>query len=389
MMPLWRQAFRPFFLFGTAFSMLAIPVWVAVLSGKLSFAPYGGALFWHAHEMLFGFVSAIVVGFLLTAVQNWTGLRATHGWPLVFLTGTWLGARATMAFPDTVPAWLPGTLDLAVLPMAALFLGRLVVKAGNFRNLMFVPILILLTGANLLTHLSVWLYQPELQQWGQNGAIMLVTMMMVLISGRVFPMFTANGTGTPKVPHLVWLERTVLVLSGILAILFVSNLATMFPRPVLGVLFAIAALAHTYRALRWRPWVTIGAPLVWSLHLAYAFIPAGFALFALHFAGFEVPFSAALHSLTAGAMATMILAMIARISLGHSGRPLVIHWSMKWAFLSLSLAALSRVLIGIWPLANTIAAYWLIGLLWALSFLLFLVNYSQVLTSPRADGRPG
>eukprot|EP01026_Neomeris_dumetosa_P004015 TRINITY_DN11079_c0_g1_i4.p1 TRINITY_DN11079_c0_g1~~TRINITY_DN11079_c0_g1_i4.p1 ORF type:complete len:403 (-),score=-18.03 TRINITY_DN11079_c0_g1_i4:342-1550(-) len=387
--PIWRQAFRPLFLFGSVFSSIALACWALFLSGKLSFQPYGGAFFWHGHEMLFGFVVAIVIGFLLTAVQNWTGLRATHGLALKILFTLWLCARILLFAGIEQLKWLAAITDIGFLLLAAVFMAQLVVKAGNTRNLFFVPILIILAASNAVTHYSVLFQQPAYFQWGMHSAILLITLMMVLIAGRVFPMFTANGTGTEKVLPLVWLEKSVIGTSALTAILFITKLEALMPPFLMAAFLALSVVLHLLRAIRWRPWVTTKTPLVWSLHCAYWFIPLGYALLAASYMITDISISTALHALTAGAMSTMILAMISRVSLGHTGRPLVLPKTMAFAFLLMIIAGIVRV-----AAANFVSIspqhLWLISaLLWILAIGTYIVRYFSILTSPRPDGRAG
>ena len=386
---LWRQAYRPFFLFASLIAIAAMGVWALILAGKVNLNPYGGVIFWHSHEMLFGFVAAIIVGFLLTAVQNWTGLRATHGWPLIGLFTTWLAARVLLVIAPQEWAYLAAALDLTFLPLAAFLLARLVCKVKQYRNLIFVPVLLLLATCNALTHLSVLLGVPHLLQWGSYGAVMLITLIMTIVAGRVMPMFTANGTGTKKVEQLLWLERLVNGSTILIVALYVTNLVTILPGPGLTLIFAVAAWAHAVRIVRWRTWVTFGTPLLWSLHLAYWFIPVSLMLFALHFAGYNINPSSALHGLTAGAMSSLILAMLARISLGHSGRPLQPHWLLSYAFGLVLLAGVSRFAAGTVSVNWPISLYSLSTLLWTSAYAIYLLVYLPILTTPRPDGRPG
>ena len=386
---IWRQAFRPFFLFSCIFSILSISIWAAVLEGHFYFTPYGGLIFWHAHEMLFGFVAAIIVGFLLTAVQSWTGLRATHGIPLMVLFTLWLLARISMFFDIFAFIWATALLDISFLLLTAFFMARLVLKVKQYRNLIFVPILLLLATANLFTHLSVISGEMHFYTQGIYATVMIITLMMTVIAGRVLPMFTANGTKTKKVANLAWLEKLVISLTAIMLLIHFSGLQNILSSKLLVLLFACCSLAHGFRAIRWRPQVTFTTPLVWSLHLAYWFIPISFMLFALHYAGMNISTSNALHGLTAGAMSSLILAMIARISLGHSGRPLIPHWSMKYAFSLIVLAGSIRLISAHIQLYFSFNLNILSAVLWALAFGIFVIVYAPILTRPRPDGKPG
>src|SRR5690554_3779662 len=318
MTPILRQAFRPMFLFGAVFSIIAMALWGLALAGVIRLNPYANIMFWHQHEMLFGFVAAIIVGFLLTAVQNWTGQRATHGKTLLLLSLVWLAGRLLMLFGGGLPAWLVVTVDLLFLPLAAVLFARIVVLAGNNRNLFFVPVLVLLTLANVVMHAGVQLGQFAWIQYGSHSAVLSITLIMAIVSGRVLPMFTANGTQTPKVSPLLWLDRTALGSLWLLVVLHLFLLTGYLPGWFMAALFGLSAVTTAWRLLRVKFWITWRVPLLWSLHAAVAFIPLGLALFALRHAGFAIGQSAAVHALTAGAMGVMILSMMARVSLGHT-----------------------------------------------------------------------
>jgi uncharacterized protein involved in response to NO len=387
--PIWRQAFRPFFLVGTLLAALSMTIWALFLSGSITITPYGGAFYWHAHEMIFGFVAAIIVGFLLTAVQNWTGLRATHGKPLLALFSLWLAARVLLLTNLLTLNWLTAIIDVSFLVVSALLMAQLVLKVKQYRNLIFVPVLLLLAMANLLTHVFVMTQDPMFYTWGIYASITIITLVMTVIAGRVLPMFTANGTQTPKVNNLAWLERLVIISTVAIAIVHIANLQTQLPKRALAGLFAIAAIAHLIRAIRWRPQVTFKAPLVWSLHAAYWFIPVSLALFAMHYWGLNVTASNALHGLTAGAMSSLILAMIARIALGHSGRPLTPHWAVKYGFTLIIMAGLTRLCAGHLQTYTSINLYVVAAFLWVAAYLIYILFYWKILTTPRPDGRPG
>ena len=389
MLPLLRQAFRPMFLFGAAFSAIAMLLWGLILAGQLNIQPVGQVLFWHSHEMLFGFACAIVIGFLLTAVQNWTALRAPHGKSLLLLTLLWLSGRLLLLFGQGLPLWLVAAVDLSFLPLAAWLLAKPLLAVKQYRNLFFVPILLLLTTCNLIMYLGLFLGRYDLQQLGSLNAIWLITLLMAIVGGRVIPMFTANGTKTPKVEALLWLDRAALGSLWLIFVLHFFSLAPLLPSSLLSGLFAFSALLTAIRCVRWKIWLTFKVSLLWSLHLAYWFIPLGLALFALRYAGFAVSQSIALHALTAGAMGSMILSMMARVSLGHSGRLLQPKQIMGWAFLLVALAGISRTLL-IWLLpAHTFSLLWLGIVCWVLAYACYVLVYFPVLTTPRADGRPG
>lgn len=386
---LLRLAFRPLFLGAALFAALAIAWWGGILAGWITLKPALPLVFWHSHEMVFGFGSAVVAGFLLTAMQNWTGLRAPHGRPLAWLVALWLLARLANAAPLSLPLPLLVVLDLSFLPLAATLLARPLIAAQQYRNLFFIPLLLVLTVCNGLMWLGLSPGYEHLQNHGSTSAILLITMVMAIVGGRVLPMFTANGTRTMRVPALIGLDRAALGCCWLVFGYHFMHLQSWLPAYVPAVLCGLAALLLAARAARWKIWLTWQEPLLWSLHLAYWCIPAGLALLAARYAGFAVTQSLALHMLTVGAMGAMILSMMSRVSLGHTGRQLKVSRWMPLGFAALIAAMICRVLLplfsGLWYQTGILLS----ALCWVIGFSLFLLCYWKILTSPRADGHPG
>lgn len=383
--PLWRLGFRPFFLGGALFALVGIAAWAAVLLGILpTWQPLGGWLAWHRHEMLFGFASAIIAGFLLTAVQTWTGRPGVSGRPLLVLAAVWLAAR--LGWFGGAPLWLVAPLELAFLPALAFFVGRSLWQVRQVRNYPVILVLTLLTLMDALVMLGLWAGNESWQRSGVLAALWLVAALMGLIGGRVIPFFTQRGLGhTAQVPAWPWLDNVLLAGTLLVAVLTASGFG-LEPSPLMGVLFAVLALGHLIRLWRWRDRGIWGVPLLWSLHLAYFWMmvaPAGMAAW-----NFGVPLAISLpiHALTVGGVGGLILAMIARVSLGHTGRPLQPPKAMAWAFALLNLGVLARVLLVVWlPLEGlTLAAA-----CWIVAFLLFAWHYAPMYWQPRVDGQPG
>ncbi|MCB1846373.1 MAG: NnrS family protein, partial [Halieaceae bacterium] len=203
---LLRLAFRPFFLLGSLFSVVSLLLWAAIWAGTIEPAVYGGALWWHMHEMLFGFVCAIVVGFLLTAVQSWTGIPGLKGGKLLGLVLLWLAARVMLFVPAPFPRWLIALVDLSFLPLAALAMASFVARVQQWRNFIFVPVLLAMASVNGVMHWSAWMGEARLQSEAGTVMVLLVSLLMSTMAGRVVPMFTANGTGTPRVADMPRLE---------------------------------------------------------------------------------------------------------------------------------------------------------------------------------------
>ncbi|GAA5214446.1 NnrS family protein [Corallincola platygyrae] len=387
--PLLRLAFRPFFLAGSAFSVIAILVWWLSFAGKIQFMPYGGGLWWHMHEMLFGFVAAIIAGFLLTAVQTWTGLRGLHGNKLLALFLLWLVARILMVVDLGELRWLAMAIDLLFLPTVALVMANFVYRVKQWRNLVFTPLLLGLTLANLLMHLAITGHMANGMMIGSHLAVLLITLVVFVVGGRVIPFFTSRACQFEKPQPLFWLEALgALSLLAIVVLLLASNWWSP-ERTVIATLWTVFGVSQLIRMARWRPHVTLKVPLLWSLHLSYLFIPVGALLAAAYYLGQVYSMSPAIHALTVGGMGSLILAMLARVSLGHTGRPLQPHPQMSFAFVLLLAAAVLRSLL---PAVMPQWLMWSIGgsaLTWILGYGLFLLHYTKVLSTPRADGRPG
>nr|WP_297460404.1 NnrS family protein [uncultured Halomonas sp.] len=388
-MPLWRLAFRPFFLLGAAFSLLAMLMWGAFWNGVPLLQPHGGMFWWHQHEMLFGFVAAIVVGFLLTAVGNWTGQPGLRGVPLLALVGLWLSGRLLMAVPLGLSPWALMLVDVAFLPLAAMALAAPVIRVRQWRNLIFVPLLALLALSNALTHYALMLGDAMLLRGSAHLAVLLVAMLMVVLGGRVIPFFTSRRLQRSAPTRRAWLEAVAI---GGVAALVLAQLAELAgpPIPARGwaALAFIAGVANAVRLLRWEGWRSWREPLLWGLHVSYAFIGIGLLMWGL--AALEVvTASLAVHALTVGGMATMILAMISRVSLGHTGRSIVTLPGIGIALALLVLAAVSRALLpAFWPQAS----HWALNLailFWCLAFSIYLYRYSCMLLKRRADGAEG
>lgn len=374
-------AFRPFFLFAALFSIFSLLIWNGVLSGNLTLNLYGGALWWHIHEMLFAFAATVIVGFLLTAVQNWSGVRSLHGPALGALVILWLSTRVAMFFPEQLPNALIMALDIAFLPIAAIALLIPIIKAKLWRNLLFVPILLVMATTNALLHYSTVTNDPLLMSKAATFMVLLITLVMCIMGGRVFPMFTANGTKTPRVNAIPLLEK--LSIASILIAVIAGSGFIELPAPLLAGLFMTASVIHGIRVFRWKFSVTLKTPLVWSLHVSYWCIVIGLFMFALSEVTHVVSHSQAIHTLTIGAMATMILGMISRVSLGHTGRMIVVGKTMAIAFIAIILAFFTRV-FGLYFIDNYSHVLSLAVAFWVIAFGCFVVLYLPILWKPKA-----
>ena len=379
----WGLGFRPFFLGGSLFALVALLLWVGVLTGALAPDPPGGMLAWHRHEMLYGFAAAVIAGFLLTAVQNWSGIPGLSGRALQGVFLLWLLGRASWFLP--LPGGLLVLIEGSFLPLVALSLARPIVQRRLRNNYPIVGLVMLIAACQWLT-LAGWLRQDELwQRRGVFAGLWLVAAMMTVLGGRVIPFFTRRGLGNMSAaPARPWLDRACLLFSVAVPLAFVSGLADT-PRASLAVLFFALFTLHSARLVLWHDRGLWHVPLLWSLHLAYAWIALACLGMALWHAGVALNPSLVTHALTVGAMTGLILAMMARVSLGHTGRPLQVPTSMVWAFALMQLATLARVVL---PLFSSLGVS-LSALCWCLALLLFLRHYLPILLQPRTDGMPG
>ncbi|MFT6248915.1 MAG: hypothetical protein ACJAZQ_002124 [Cognaticolwellia sp.] len=387
--PLLRLGFRPFFLSGAIFSIVAIIFWLLMYKGAINLSPLGGGYWWHIHEMIFGFGCAIIAGFLLTAIQNWTGVRGAQGTTLLILFLLWLAGRIVLLVPSIFSDILTTIIDLSFLPVVAYVLAKPILATKQYNNLFFVPLLLLFTLANLEMHLAIYFPQTFTITYAGYAGVMLITLLMSVMAGRVAPMFTANGTKTAKATPLPWLDK---VTNGSLAIAMFSLLMEPiigFYQQFFGIILIIAGLFQTMRWLRWRPWITLGVPLLWSFHIAIKFIAYGLIILGASYLIPEVPSSHMWHLLTVGGMGGLILAMISRVSLGHTGRPLSPPKAMTAAYIFITLAAIVRA-FGPWVLPEKAALFIDIsGTFWLFAFGIFVITYAPMLMSGRKDGRPG
>ena len=374
--------FRPFFLAAGVYAVLMMALWLLVLRGNLdpgNLSP----LVWHGHEMLFGFAVAVIAGFLLTAAQNWTGIRTPSGPPLIALFVLWLAGRLAFVVPALPPVWI-AAIDLAFLPVLALALAWPIMKAGQLHNYPFPIMLLVLAAANVLVHLETLGWRIDSARIGLHLAVYVIVVMITVMGGRVIPSFTDNKLRTRA---RKWKAIEILV-----PVFTISALVAALVAPVSPVTASLAAAAASVHFMRLGGWYTAkywAVPLLWILHLGYGWIPLGFALLALSAAGVGEVTGSALHAFTAGGIGVLTLGMMARVSLGHSGRMLEPAPLMTWAFVAVNLAALVRVAVPL--LAPSFYATGMVvsGLLWMAGFGLFTAIYAPILLRPRVDGKPG
>jgi uncharacterized protein involved in response to NO len=387
---LFAYGFRPLFLLAGLQAALALPVWLGLYAGGLGLPTVFPPSVWHAHEMLYGFATAVLAGFFLTAVPNWTGAPHLRGWPLAALAGLWLAGRALVWLSALVPEPLVAAVDLAFVPALALAVAPHLLAPGATRQRIFMVLLALLFCGNLLVHLP-WLggegVEPRLGLYlGLDVFVLLLTVM----GGRIVPSFTANilrrDGRALDLRSSPLIERATLALTGLLIPLelFLGD------DRIVGAAALAAAAAHFLRLAGWHSWQARREPILWVLHVGYLWIPLGLALRGLFLAFDLVPANAGVHALTVGAIGTMTLGVMSRAALGHTGRPLKAAPLTVAAYGLVTFAAVVRVL---GALCAPDALYGLTvdfsGTAWTLGWVLFVAVYAPMLVRPRADGKPG
>jgi uncharacterized protein involved in response to NO len=377
---LFALGFRPFYLLASVFAALSVPLWALQFSGLLAH-PYLSGPLWHAHEMLFGFTLAVIVGFLFTAGRNWTNLPTPTGWKLGALAALWVAARVLVLTPFATAA---AVVNVAFPLAAAVSLAIPFVKAKSKRNYFFVGLLGLLSVAAAFVHLAQ-LGVARAPAWlGIRVGLDVVLFIIGVMGGRVIPMFTANGVPGTHPTRRPYIEKAAL--GSVLALLAADILG--LKGTSLAVVAFFACAAHAWRWSLWQPWKTLRVPLVWVLHAAYLWIPIHLALRGAGEIGLVAP-SLATHALTVGAVGGLIIGMMTRTARGHTARPLSADRYETACYLFVLLAALVRVALPIVAPGLTLDAVLGSAALWSAGFGLYAVRYWPILSRPRLDGRPG
>jgi uncharacterized protein involved in response to NO len=382
--PLWRLAFRAGFIAAASFAVLSMLRWLYWMQVPGGWGPSLSPHWWHAHEMIFGFALPVVAGFLLTAVATWTGTAGTTGWRLQLLFGLWLLARALLwlAPGQPVMAWLAEMLFILFFTFE---LTKRVWGRRQWRNMVFLPVLLILAA---LSSASYWNADNSIVTTRLHyGAIWMITVLVVIIGGRVMPMFTGNRLGFKISPLPAWFDYLAIgttVLIGLVTALLPWDQAG----PWLPLLCLAGAAIHLFRLAWWRSWKTLGVPLLWSMHLSYLCIPL--AMLGLALAGADpVASKNVIHLLAIGTIGGMILSMMSRVSMGHTGRPLDVPNYLAWAFAMLMLAAVIRAFLPILAVNLTPWAWRISAILWIVAFACFLLRNVPILTRARVDGKSG
>ncbi len=377
--------FRPFFLVGAVWAVVAMVAWLLVLTGYATLPTGFGPVDWHVHELLYGYLPAIVAGFLLTAVPNWTGLLPVTGWPLLALVLVWVAGRVVVSIGLWLGPLFTAFVDLAFTACLILIIARELIAGANKRNLPVLFLVGLLFSGNAVFHVEAWRFGSA--DYGSRIGIAATLLLIMLIGGRIVPSFTRNWlakghaseAAAGRLPaSLSLFDGFAIAFAGLTLLSFIAAPTS----PTTAVLAALAGLLHLVRVARWAGDRTFREPLVTILHVGYLFVPLGFLLLALSQFTLAVQPFAALHAWTAGGIGSMTLAVMTRASLGHSGRPLTADRWTSAIFVLVIAAALARILAGT-SLASAGLQH-LAATLWVLAFAGFAVHYWPILTRPRA-----
>ena len=380
--------FRPFFLLAALWAAFAAPLWLLVFAGHVTLPSNMAPSIWHVHEMVFGFGAAVVAGFLLTSIPNWTGRLPLQGGPLAALVAIWAAGRLAVLFSGSIGPTAAAVLDLAFPLVFLAVVAREIVPGRNWRNLPVVGALTLLLAGNLFIHLDSLGVAPTAVFGGHLGIATLL-MLIALVGGRIVPSFTRNWLARERAniaeptPFGAFDRAALGIVALTLAVWLVMDDTAIAPWVELA-----GGIAAALRLARWRGAAAAREPLVWVLHLGYGWLAVGFLLLALSGFAPDVPQTAALHALTIGAVGTMTLAVMTRASLGHTGHPLTSGPGTTAIYGLMTLAAVARVIA---PLAGDYGFGLLCvsGAAWSGAFGLFVVLYFGPLTRPRAKSNAG
>ncbi|PAJ73733.1 hypothetical protein CJF42_14295 [Pseudoalteromonas sp. NBT06-2] len=381
-------AFRPFFLLGSLASILSMIIWVLQLNSIISLNNSGlSPSIWHIHEMIFGFATTIAAGFILTAGKTWTKQPSLTGKNLCLLTLIWIAVRIAIYINTNSSIVVALLFQIVWWLVTILTFTKMVYLSKNKRNYLFVPLLSVMMIVNIAIILCDMINLTGLAMHLSRASILLFTILISIIAGRVIPFFTQNGAKTQKINTPIWIEKLILPVAITGVVVFI--LGYFFNLPFTpATIMLLAGLLHLLRLSFWKSTKTRNVPLLWSLHISYLFMGLGLILlglsyFDLSFINISIPFSNALHMITIGAIGLMIFAMMSRVSLGHTGRALILNKMLILAFLLLILTALIRVIL---PLFNLTQLAWnLSALLWVSSGLIFIFVYSPILFEKRID----
>ncbi len=382
--PLFALGFRAFFALAGLFALILIALWSSIYKGVLVTDNYYPTTYWHAHEMLLGYSVAVIAGFLLTAVQNWTGIKTLQGRKLFGLCLLWVYGRIVPFYSELIPDGIIALIDFSFLPTLAYFIAQPIIKSGNLRNLFFVGLLLLMAFGNACIHADILGIYENSAGLGLDLVVAIIIMMILVIAGRVFPFFTERGIKGVMAIRNPALDGAAILSSALVFILLIFDVTGI----ILTITAIVAIIANVIRVSGWYDHRILYVPLLWVLYLGYAWIILGLAFVALGSMNI-MPVSVATHAFTVGGIGVLTLGMMARVSLGHTGRAMKASNTIALAFVFINIAALFRVLLpALLPdwYGNflTLSTY-----CWLAAFSLFVFIYTPILSSVRVDGKEG
>ncbi len=391
---LFSEGFRVFFLSAAIYAILAIVIWLGWLAvhaagGAFTYVPFAPPPSqWHAHEMIFGYGAAVVAGFFLTAVPSWTGSAPSRSTYVTTLAIIWFTGRMMMLLSSEIPALLVMAVDVIFVPILGFNVLANLLKRPKPQNMLFMLLLGMLTASNLMVHFEWGGLTTDTAPAGLRLGLLTLASMIAVLGGRVTPGFTRNAMTRSGIETGLPVSHRTFDLVGIAsAILLAVLVAFETPDPVLAIAALIAALANAARLAGWRTRAILDQPILWSLHLGFAMLVAGYTALAFAWAGFGISETAALHLISIGAVGGMTLAVMTRAALGHTGRPLVVAGPIAFAYVLMALAALVR------SIAITLApdyyftVMFVSGGLWIAVFIIFIAIYAPIVTGTRIDAR--
>ena len=389
--PFWQAGFRPFFLSAALYALLVLCLWVLIVAGQIELDSYIAPSLIHGHEMIYGFGVAAITGFILTAMPNWTRTRPLSGLALMGLYTLWLIGRLSLWAGTFLPFTLLATLDLVFLPVLAIITARVLYKAGNKKNLMLPGIFLVLALLNLCFYLSEMGQITISSRSILEASISILLLMITIIGGRIVPAFTRNAlnkygavieNSAPGKLNILCIAGTTLMIPGDL--IFSEAWPTYFASYCLG----LAAL-HFARLCYWKGWLTRHDPLLWAMHVGYLWLPIGLLLKSYGLFKFGYFWEGALHALTTGAIATMILIVMIRASFGHTGSAIKSNFFLTTALISITLSAALRVTHSIAESELSSLLLYFSSFFWVMAFGLYVFYFFPLLLRPRVDGNPG
>ncbi|MBL4802912.1 MAG: NnrS family protein [Emcibacter sp.] len=385
--PLWQSAFRPFYLFGVLYGLGIMAIWILTTLGIFEFTPslYGLSL-WHGHEMVFGFSGAVVTGFILTALPGWAGTKEIEGWRLALLVLLWFLGRFAVYSGDFIPPYGVLLLDSSLYFVAALMVLPGLLANDNKHYLALLPIFLMFGIGNVIFHQSVMAGDLIRASWAIQIGLMAIVVKFILAGGFLTVIFTGNALRQKNGPELT-INPLLEYVSAASLVLFVYGVLADVPEKAAGIFALITAAVQTVRFLRWRTTLILDAPLVLIMHLAYLWFIAALILYGAAAFTEVIGPQVWLHAFTVGALSLMMLSLITRVALRHTGRPMVPAKAMTGAFALMFVVAFLRVMVALGLLSED----WLpvTAVIWWVAFALYLIFHGLFLIRPALPKKAG